>query len=48
MTETPTPPDMTEYRARQRGRNRVLGLLLVFFAVLFFAITIVRIGANVG
>ena len=50
--DTPTPPDASpdlgEYRARQRGRNRVLGLLLVFFAVLFFAITIVRIGANAG
>ena len=53
MTETPIPPDMaqpdmTEYRARQRGRNRALGLVLVFFAVLFFAITLVRIGANAG
>jgi hypothetical protein len=48
MTETPPPPDMTEYRARQRSRNRALGLGLVFFAVLFFAITLVRIGANAG
>lgn len=48
MTETPPEFDMAEYRARQRGRNRVLGLLLVFLAVLFFAITLVRIGANAG
>ena len=46
MTEI--PPDMDAYRARQRSRNRALGLLLVFFAVLFFAITIVRIGQNAG
>ena len=48
MTEIPTPPDMTEYRARQRGRNRALGLVLVFFAVLFFVITLVKIGGNAG
>ena len=53
MTETPIPPDMaqpdmTEYRARQRGRNRALGQVLVFFAVLFFVITLVKIGGNAG
>ena len=42
MSEDPTPPDIDEYRSRQRGRNRVLGLMLGFFAILFFAITIVR------
>jgi hypothetical protein len=39
-----TPPDMDAYRARQRGRNRALGLILGFLAILFFAITIVRMG----
>ena len=33
-------------RARQRARNRVLGLLLGGFVVLFFAITIVKIGCD--
>ena len=42
MSDEPISPDGDEYRARQRGRNRVLGLLLGFFAILFFAITIVR------
>ncbi|MDP3674104.1 MAG: hypothetical protein Q8R44_03255 [Novosphingobium sp.] len=53
MTDAPTPPDMAqpdldEYRARQRGRNRALGVVLAFFAVLFFVITLVKIGGNVG
>ena len=45
MADDPTP---AEREARQRSRNRVLGLALVFMAVLFFAITIVRIGQNAG
>lgn len=45
MTESPLPPDPAEVRLRQRGRNRVLGLVLLFFVALFFAITIVRFGA---
>lgn len=32
-----------EYKRRQRSRNIVLALLLGGFAVLFFAITIVKI-----
>ena len=56
-TETPSPPDLAqpdtspdlgEYRARQRSRNRALGAVLVFLVVLFYAITLVRIGANAG
>ncbi|MFA7595657.1 MAG: hypothetical protein WCY92_04800 [Novosphingobium sp.] len=31
-----------EYRRRQRARNNVLGVILAGFAVLIFAITIVR------
>ena len=33
-----------EYRRRQRARNRVVGVILAGFAILFFAITIARIG----
>ena len=33
-----------EFRARQRSRNLVLGLVLVAFAALFYFITIVRMG----
>ncbi|WP_295639387.1 cytochrome oxidase small assembly protein [Novosphingobium sp.] len=33
-------------RARQRSRNRALGLVLVALAALFFAITIVKIGSH--
>ena len=42
MTGQFEPDD--EYRRRQRARNIVLGLILAGFAVLFFAITIARIG----
>ena len=35
-----TSPD--EHRRRQKARNLVLGGLLLFLAVLFYAITIVR------
>lgn len=37
-----TPDELAEYRRRQKSRNLVLGGLLVFFAVLFYALTIVR------
>lgn len=39
-----TPEEQTEFRHRQKSRNLVLGGVLVFFAILFYAITIVRIG----
>lgn len=39
-----TPEELAEYRRRQKSRNWVLGGLLVFFAILFYAITIVRMG----
>ena len=40
-----TPPDPSnEVRARQRSRNRVMGLALGFLAILFFAVAIVRMG----
>lgn len=37
-----TPDEEAEFTRRRRGRNIALGLLLAFFAVLFYAITIVR------
>lgn len=48
MTETPptrplTPEETAEIRARQTGRNRMMGLVLGFLVILFFAITIVKI-----
>ncbi len=39
-----TPEEQTELRRRQKSRNLVLGGVLVFFAILFYAITIVRMG----
>jgi len=47
MNTTPTPPDGTDldrFRARQRSRNRALGIVLGSLAILFFAITIVKMG----
>ncbi|WP_268893987.1 hypothetical protein [Sphingomonas sp. AX6] len=38
-----TEPTETEIRARQRSRARVVALLLGGFALLMFAITIVKI-----
>lgn len=37
-----TPEEEVEYRRRQKSRNLVLGGVLIFFVVLFYAITIVR------
>ncbi len=39
-----TPDEEAEYRRRQKGRNRVVAGTLLFFVVLFYAITMVRIG----
>ncbi|MFZ1743104.1 MAG: hypothetical protein WAT93_09635 [Pontixanthobacter sp.] len=39
-----TPEEETEYRRRQKSRNLVVGGVLLFFAFLFYAITIVRMG----
>jgi hypothetical protein len=48
MTETPTTRPLTTeetelVRARQSGRNRMMGLVLGSLAILLFAITIVKI-----
>jgi hypothetical protein len=40
----PSSPDPDAWRARQRARNRVLGLVLGALAVLFFAITMAKLG----
>lgn len=37
------PEQVRELRARQKGRAKVMGLVLAGFAVLFFLITIVKI-----
>ena len=39
-----TPEEETEYRGRQKSRNWVVGGVLMFFVVLFYMITIVRMG----
>jgi len=39
-----TPEELAEYRRRQKARATVFGLLLAGLAVLFYAITIVRMG----
>ena len=53
MTD-PTPPrtlatmsaaETEAWRARQKSRNRVMGLVMGGLAILFFAITIVKLGA---
>ncbi|BBC72271.1 conserved hypothetical protein [Altererythrobacter sp. B11] len=41
---TMTPEEEERFKRARRGRNVVLGLLLLGFAVLFYAITIVRMG----
>lgn len=38
------PSDLEEYYRRQRARSRVLGLILGGLALLFFFITIAKIG----
>ena len=37
-----TPEEETELRRRQKSRNLVLGGILLFLAILFYMITIVR------
>jgi hypothetical protein len=39
-----TPEEETEFKRRQKSRNLVVGATLLFFAVLFYAITMVRMG----
>ena len=37
-----TPEEEAEFKRRRAGRNKALGLVLVFFVILFYAITLVR------
>jgi hypothetical protein len=49
MSEQPemlTPEQSAQVRARQKGRAKMLGLILGALAILFYAITIVKIGAS--
>lgn len=39
-----TPEEQEEYRRRQKGRNIALALVLAFFVVLFYVLTIVKMG----
>ncbi|WP_284124831.1 hypothetical protein [Parerythrobacter aestuarii] len=39
-----TPEEEAEFKRRQKSRNLVLGGVLLFFVVLFYMITIVRMG----
>lgn len=39
-----TPQEEAEFKRRRKARNFVLGGVLLFFVILFYAITIVRIG----
>ena len=49
MSETTAQQqEMLEYRARQKRRNIITGLLLGGMVVLFFLATLVRLGENVG
>ena len=39
-----TPDEETEFKRRRKARNLVVGGTLLFFAVLFYAITMARLG----
>ena len=41
-----TPEEQKEYNRRRKARNIALGLALLGMVALFYAITIVRIGAQ--
>jgi hypothetical protein len=43
-----TPEEEREFLRRRKARNWVVFGTLVFFVVLFYAITIVRIGGQTG
>ena len=47
MTDLP-PTDRNAFDARRRGRNKALGIVLALFAILFFAITIAKLGLKAG
>lgn len=44
----PTPPILTpEQLTQQRSRSKALGLVLGAFAILFFIVTIAKLGSSV-
>jgi hypothetical protein len=44
----PLPPVLTqEQLAQQRSRSKALGLILGAFAILFFVVTIAKLGSSV-
>lgn len=44
LTPQPDPIDVAELRRRQHARARVMGWMLGGLAILFFAITIAKLG----
>jgi len=46
MDRVMTPEEEAEIKRRQKNRNLVLGGLLLFMVVLFYLITIARIGGQ--
>lgn len=48
MSQRFTPEEEAEFRRRRKGRNLALALVLGFFVVLFFFITIVQFGGRQG
>jgi hypothetical protein len=44
MTPPMTPDEETEFKRRRKGRNTALALVLLFFVLLFYAITFVQFG----
>ena len=41
-----TPDDDAEFKRRRKSRNLVVGGTLLFFAILFYAITVARLGSQ--
>ena len=39
-----TPEEEIEFKRRQKGRNMALAAVLVFFVLLFYALTFVKMG----
>ena len=39
-----TPEEETEFKRRRKARNYIVGGTLLFFVILFYAITMARLG----
>ena len=44
MTPPMTPEEEAEFKRRRKGRNLALAAVLVFFVLLFYTITFVKMG----